>query len=96
MRDVRFADDQGMVASTERGLQKKMDRLNDTAKSYDINIIVNKTKVMKVGRNGGVINILVDGQKVDQVSKFKYLGAWITEDGRSEWLRMPSARGKSY
>ncbi len=41
-----------------------MDRLNDTAKSYDININVNKTEVMKVGRNGGVINILVDRQKI--------------------------------
>ena len=47
-------------------------------------INVNKTKVMKVSRNGGVINISIDGQRVEQVSKFKYLGAWITEDGRSE------------
>jgi len=28
-----------------------MDRLNDTAKSYDMKINVNKTKVMKVSRN---------------------------------------------
>ena len=39
---------------------------------------------MKVSRNKGVINIIIDGQKVEQVSKFKYLGAWITEDGRCE------------
>ena len=43
-------------------------------------INVNKTKVMKVSRNGGLINIKIDGQKVEQVSKFKYLGAWITEE----------------
>ena len=71
-------------ASTQKGLQKIMDRLNDTATSYDMKINVNKTKVMKVSRNGGLINIKIDGQKVEQVSKFKYLGAWITEDGRSE------------
>ncbi len=29
-----------------------------------------------------MINIDIDGQKIEQVSKFKYLGAWITEDGR--------------
>ena len=47
-------------------------------------INVDKTKVMKVSRNGGEINISIDGQKVEQVSKFKDLGAWITEDGRNE------------
>ena len=31
-----------------------------------------------------ILNRTVEGQKVEQVSKFKYLGAWITEDGRSE------------
>jgi len=46
---VRFADDQEMVANT--GLQKIMDRLNDTVKSYDMKINVNKAKVMRVGRN---------------------------------------------
>ena len=39
---------------------------------------------MKVSRNGSEINISIDGQKVEQVSKFKYLGACITENGRSE------------
>ena len=32
IRDVRFADDQAMLGSTESGLQKVMDRLNDTAR----------------------------------------------------------------
>ena len=47
-------------------------------------INADRTKVMKVSRNGGEINISIDGQKVEQVNKFKYLGAWITEDGRNE------------
>ena len=55
-------------------------------RAFDMQICVDKTKVMKVSRNGGEINISIDGQngKVEQVSKVKYLGAWITEDGRSE------------
>ena len=40
--------------------------------------------VMKVSRNGGLINIKIDGQKVEQVSKFKYLSAWITKDRRNK------------
>ena len=34
IKDVKYADDQGMVSSTESGLQILMDRLNATAKSY--------------------------------------------------------------
>ena len=46
-------------------------------------INVNKTKA--ISSNGGEINIIIDEQKVEQVSKFKYyLGAWITEHGRSK------------
>ena len=42
LRDVRFADDQGMVENTEKGLQKIMDRLYDTAKAYDVKINIDK------------------------------------------------------
>ena len=84
LKDVRFADDQGMVASTEQGLQLILDKLNESAKQYDMKINVKKTKVMKISKNGGTMNIIIDGQKVEQVNKFKYLGAWNTEDGRCE------------
>jgi endonuclease/exonuclease/phosphatase family metal-dependent hydrolase len=82
--DVRFADDQGMVAGTETGLQRIMNKLNDTAKNFSMKINVQKTKAMVVRWNGGgVVNITVDGQRIEQVKSFKYLGSIITEDGRS-------------
>src|SRR6476469_4798053 len=38
---------------------------------------------MVVPRNGGErVNITVEGQSVEQVSKFRYLGSLISEDGR--------------
>jgi Reverse transcriptase (RNA-dependent DNA polymerase) len=81
-KDVRFADDQGMVASTEQGLKKVMDGLNEAAKTYDMKINVKKTKTMVVSREEGrTANIIIDGQNVEQVKKFKYLGAIMTENG---------------
>ena len=80
--DVRFSDDQGMVTRTENGLQKLMNKLNETAKKYNMKMNVQKTKAMVVYRNGGdIVNIIIDEEKVEQVASFKYLGSIITEDG---------------
>src|SRR3989442_8072297 len=81
---VRFADDQGMVAGTEMGLQRLMNKLNDTAENFGMKINIQKTKTMVVRWNGGgAVNIIVDGKRIEQVKSFKYLGSVITEDGRS-------------
>lgn len=83
LRDIRFADDQGMVGRSEKELQSIMDNLNGKAAEYDMKINVKKTKVMVVSRNVSVsATIVVDGQPVEQVKQFKYLGCWLTEDGR--------------
>ena len=36
VKDVRFADDQGMIASSETDLQKIINDLNDTVTKYDM------------------------------------------------------------
>src|SRR6478609_11024505 len=83
IKDVKYADDQGMVANTEAGLQSLIDSLNTTAKHYDMKISIKKTKAMVVSRYGGErVNITVEGQSGEQVSKFRYLGSLISEDGR--------------
>jgi hypothetical protein len=51
LRDVRFADDQSMMSGTEKGLQEIMNKVNDTAKSYDMRINVKKTKTMIISRD---------------------------------------------
>ena len=84
LKDVRFADDQVMVAESEVGLQKIMDGLNATALKYGMKINIKKTKVMRVCREGGEVNITINGTKLEQVKSFKYLGHTITDDGRRE------------
>jgi len=75
LKDARFADDQGMVASSEQGLQRLMDGLTTTAKKYDIKVNVKKTKTMLVSKGtGGAVNVVVDGQVVEQVKKVPISG----------------------
>src|SRR2546426_4626771 len=85
LKNVRFADDQGMVADSEDGLQKLMDGLVKAATSYDMKINVKKAKDMRVSRKEeGIVNIVIEGVRVEQVDRFKYLGSMITADGRCE------------
>ena len=45
-----------------------------------------KTKMMVVCHDETpYVRIMVNGQVLEQVKKFKYLGQWITGDGRCEW-----------
>ena len=56
---------------------------NSTARKYKMKTNVKKTKVMKISRKGcGKIDIYVNGERIEQVTKFKYLGALLTEDGK--------------
>ena len=36
-----------------------------------------------ISDEGCVVNITVDGQRIEQVKNLKYVGSIITEDGRS-------------
>src|SRR6476619_3607547 len=73
-KDVKYAEDQGMVANTEAGLQSLMDSLNTTAKRYDMKINIKKTKAMVVSRNGGDrVNITVEGQSVNKLASLDIL-----------------------
>ena len=61
-----------------------MNKLNDTAKKFNMKINVQKTKTMVVTHRAGgrvKVNIKIDGQSIEQVGCFKYLGSNITEDG---------------
>src|SRR5207245_2071883 len=84
--DVRYADDQGMVASSEIGLQRLIDRLRNTAttiKKYSMKLHVKKDKkygcLKKRRRNGHYCGRRT---KSGTSQRFKYLRSLIAEDGR--------------
>ena len=77
------ADDLALVSSTLTQIQMKIDRLNRNGKGTGLKISTKKTKVMriKVNTNNAVV---IDGQEVEDVDSFYYLGARITEHGGTE------------
>ncbi len=52
---------------------------NITTKEYGMKINMNKTKVMKIGKNGEV-KVTIDGIELEQVKEFCYLGSSVTEN----------------
>ena len=67
LKDVRFADNQAMVASSEEGLQKIMDGLNRTAKEYEMKLNIKKTKVIRVPKDvGGQVTIMIEGKRLNR------------------------------
>ena len=57
-----------------------MDTLVEVGRKYDMKINVKKTKTMRTSRRyGSVVNIVIEGKNVEQVKKFRYLGAMIVD-----------------
>ena len=70
IKAVRFADDQAMVAYSERELQYIMDRLNAVVGDIGMRIHVLKTKVMRFNRNSkGDAMIRLNNKNLEQVNK---------------------------
>ena len=85
IKAVRFADDQAMVAHSKEGLQNIMSKLNEVVVLYKMKINEKKTKVMMIGKEEAEqIRITINGNTLEQVHQFKYLGSLLSEDGRSE------------
>ena len=86
IKTVRFADDQATLASSVKGLQLMMGKMQESAGEYDMKINVKKTKVKKIcKRPGEEFTIFLEGRQLSQESShFNYLGSLITQDGSCE------------
>jgi hypothetical protein len=79
---MRFADDKGIVTSRQKGLEKAMDALKETAKKYDIKCTWESGKTngnfQGEGRNGWYPHRWTS---IAHVKTFKYLGVFMRENG---------------
>src|SRR6218665_462230 len=83
IKALRFADDQAMVAKSQKGLQAMMDRLDRTSREYGMKINIKKTKVLKISKGEEtMVRINIGGKEIEQVKEFCYLGSVITTDAK--------------
>ena len=78
--------DTALLAGNEKELSELMSKINEVGKQLGMKINIKKSRAMVVSKkpNSSKINIAIDGQHIEQVTSYRYLGSLITEDGRSE------------
>ena len=79
--NLRFADDFDGLAEEEKEVARFVERLDKASTTYDIGISAEKTKLMTNNTSGINTEIKVNGQKLETVTSFKYLGSVITDEG---------------
>ena len=78
--NLRFADDIDGLAGEEEELANLVDRFDKASTAYGMEISVEKTILMTNNTSGINTKIKVNGQKLETVTSFKYLGSVITNE----------------
>jgi hypothetical protein len=81
--DLCFADDIDVVSDSIPNAQNMLHHINESSKHYGLEISKEKTKAMLVSTETMTLDMKIDGSPIEQVSQFKYLGSYMTNDNSS-------------
>ena len=83
MRELLFADDSELVAHSAEEMQKIVDAFSNASKKFGLKINIKKTEVLYQPNSTRTReeDIMVDGNKLNSVLEFTYLGSTISSDG---------------
>ncbi|GFN86662.1 endonuclease-reverse transcriptase [Plakobranchus ocellatus] len=79
--NLRFADDIDGLAGNECELASLVEQLDKASSKFGLEISAEKTKIMANSKEPSKKEIKVNGQILERVTKFKYLGSIITDEG---------------
>ena len=79
--NFHFADDIDGIAGEKEKLANLVECLDKASTAYGMEISAEKTKMMTNSTSGINTEIKVNGQKLETVTSFKYLGSVVTDEG---------------
>jgi hypothetical protein len=79
-----YAYDVVLIAANESNLNYNLKIWNESLKNRGLKINTDKTKTMVTAKNGKRHDIKIVKQQIEQVEIFKYLGAQINQEGRTD------------
>ncbi|VDP42492.1 unnamed protein product [Schistosoma margrebowiei] len=81
--DLDFADDLALLSQTQQQMQEKTTSVAAAPKAVDLNIHKGKSKILRY--NTACTNpVTIDGEDLEDVKTFTYLGSIIDEHGGSD------------
>jgi len=78
INNLRYADDTTLMAESEEELKSLLMRVKEESEKVGLKLNIQKIKIMA---SGPIISWEIDGETVETVSDFLFLGSRITADG---------------
>ena len=78
INNLRYADDTTLMAESEDELKSLLMKVKEESEKVGLKLNIQKTKIMT---SGPITSWEIDGETVETVSDFIYLGSKITADG---------------
>ena len=78
INSLRYADDITLMAESEEELKSLLMKVKEESEKVGLKLNIQKTKIMA---SGPITSWEIDGETVETVSEFIFLGSKITEDG---------------
>ena len=76
-----YADDTVLFSSTETDLQHTLDSFNNYCKTWHLTVNVQKTKVLIFNSRTTKTTFKLEGQILENVNEYKYLGVYLSKSG---------------
>ena len=78
LNNLRYADDTTLMAESEKELKNLLMKVKEKSKKAGLKLNIEKTKIMA---SSSITSWQIDGEAMETVSDFIFLGSKITADG---------------
>ena len=78
INDLRYADDTTLMAESEEELKSLLMKVKEESEKVGLTLNIQKTKIMA---SGLITSWQIDGETVETMADFIFLGSKITADG---------------
>ena len=78
INNLRYADDTTLMAESEQELKSLLMKVKEESEKVGLKLNIPKTKIMA---SGPITSWQIDGETVERVADFIFLGSKITADG---------------
>ena len=81
--NLRYADDTTLICGSREELLELLKRIKEASEERGLLLNAKKTKIMVLDRNSTGEEFFIDGQQIEEVKQFDYLGSMINNNGDS-------------